>query len=169
MIIIAIFLSLIFAIAAGLILMLAIFMATDMVCRLRHKPFKPGPYWLRVWVLMTAILAMIFLYFSLRPFWTPDRKTFASPCGQYELTVRFYPDWLDEYACSLVLHDIYSGERLGRNRQNVRDIFVAGWEGIDWEMAVRIHWNDEDDEPDIVRILFPEWGATVLLPSGTWL
>ncbi len=169
MIITAIFLSLILAAASGFVLMLVIFMGTDIVCRLRHKRLKPGPRWIRAWVLMTAILAVIIIHFSLRPYWTPDQKTFASPCGQYELTINFFLDWLDGYACTLVLHDIRSGERLGRNRKNVRDIFVAGWEGIDWEMAVRIHWNDEDDEPDIVHILFPEWGTTVLLPSGTWL
>lgn len=170
MIIFAIFMSLIFAVAAGFVLMLVIVMGTDIVCRLRHKPFKPGPYWLRAWLLMTVILAVIFLCFGLRPYWTPDQKTFASPCDQYELTISFYPDCWETFRCTLVLHDAHSGETLGTDERRIRDIFVAGLgDTIIWEIAVRIGWKEDDDEPDIVSVLFPEMDATLLLPSGTWL
>lgn len=147
------------------------------VCCLRRKPHvKPHMsarhFKIERRILTVGVAALIFaLTFSF--FLMPqEEKTFLSPDGQYELTIRFYIDavWGEKYDVLIILRNSLTGETLAQVEDSMRGVFVDPLgTGILWDLCVRVEWNPHMGASDIVRVLFPEMNTAILMPSATWV
>lgn len=169
-----VFISLVFAMSIMLVTWILILAAAMGICRCRRIPFDDGKRLVRNSWIAAAATSLIFLYLFLRPYWVPEQKTFASPDGNYAVTVGFFDNLfsIDEYRVKIALHDIRTEQVIKEVRHNMRDIFAPVFEtynGIAWESALWIEWDQREGAHDIVRVVYPEMNTAVLLPSGTWV
>jgi len=172
--ILILFLCLVFASGIMMATWVMLVGAAMVICRCRRIPFDPSQRLVRHFRNAAVVPALVFLYLILRPFWVPDQKTFASPDGNYTVTVGFYENLfsIDDYRVKIALHDVGTGQTLREVRHNIRDIFVTAFEthnGIAWESALLIEWDSREGTQDRVRVVYPEMNTAILLPSGTWV